>query len=320
MNAIICTHEADLDGICCAAIGLLKYQNASISFCNYGKENFKTMLDMLIEETKRIRDGIIIISDLGINPDVVTQTISSINKIKESKWEMYWVDHHPWPTEANSISSYINTIHDISGKKCASDLMCDYFMPSSSTAQELSQIAHTTDFMSDDVYVPPIPELIQYYRTFSDANERLLVLTYKIAKGTFWDVEMQQEYKEYLKISKLKHKEALESMVIKKISDYKVAFVMTSKYLQSSIFADEIMKETSADLVFLYDSYGKVSIRRSNQAISCDKIANFLNEGGGHPFAAGGRLNDFVDRAKCQEELENAFRKFLQPPMKNKKD
>ena len=32
------------------------------------------------------------------------------------------------------------------------------------------------------------------------------------------------------------------------------------------------------------------------------KWLTFLNEGGGHPFAAGGRLNDFVDRAKCQED------------------
>ena len=313
MNAIICTHEADLDGICCAAIGLLKYKNASINFCNYGKENFKTMLEMLVEESKRIRDGIIIVSDLGINLDVVTPTIDSVKKIKESEWKMFWVDHHPWPIEANPVSSFVTTIHDFSGTKCASDLMYEYFMPVSSTAQDLSLIAHATDFMSSDVYVPPIPELIQYYRTFSNAKERLLVLTYKIAKGILWDVEMQQEYKEYSKIKKRKHNEALKSMILRKICGYDVAFVMTSKYLQSSIFAEEIMKETSADLVFLIDTCGKVSIRRSNLSISCQRIAHLLNEGGGHAFAAGGRLrSNMVNWENCLKELEIAFSKSLE--------
>jgi oligoribonuclease NrnB/cAMP/cGMP phosphodiesterase (DHH superfamily) len=312
VNAIICTHEADLDGICSAAIGLLKYKNASINFYNYGKENFKTMFEMLVEESKRISEGIIIVSDLGINLDVVTPTIDSIKKIKETKWQMFWVDHHLWPIEANPVSSLVSTIHDFSGTKCASDLMYEYFMPLSSTAQDLSLIAHTSDFMSNDVYVPPIPELIQYYRTFSNAIERLLVLTYKIAKGIFWDVEMQQEYIEYSKIRKRKHKEALKTMIMRKICGYDVALVMTSKYLQSSIFANEIMKETSADLVFLIDTCGKVSIRRSNLSISCQRIAHFLNEGGGHSFAAGARLTSNMDKwENCLEELEIALRKSL---------
>ena len=63
----------------------------------------------------------------------------------------------------------------------------------------------------------------------------------------------------------------------------------------------------------LYSSDGRVSIRRSNNKISCSDIMSNLPCGGGHAFAAGGTFrSDPNDVESILSELEEAVLMTLQ--------
>jgi len=73
-----------------------------------------------------------------------------------------------------------------------------------------------------------------------------------------------------------------------------------------------VFTKTNADLVMLYSTKGKVSIRRNNDAISCRDVAANLPEGGGHAYAAGATFkSDPSDTSAVISELEAAVAKAL---------
>jgi len=47
MRVIICTHEADIDGMYSASVALMRFPGSKVSFYNYGLDNFKKMFDYL---------------------------------------------------------------------------------------------------------------------------------------------------------------------------------------------------------------------------------------------------------------------------------
>lgn len=82
-------------------------------------------------------------------------------------------------------------------------------------------------------------------------------------------------------------KESLKTLTIKKVLSLKVAFAFTYPYVQTSLFSHELFSNKKIDLAMLFNRRGKVSIRRNTDRISCNKIASYLVEGGGHDFASG---------------------------------
>jgi uncharacterized protein len=294
---------SDLDGIYSAAIGSIKYPNADLSFHSYGRSDFEEMFNAIIKKINNVdRNGIVIISDLGINSDIEDLCVKMIRRINHMHWDVIWADHHPWsPGVIHLLSEVATIVHDESGKLCAAELLFRYFTPDNKVAKQLSLMAHSMDFMTGNEYLPPVSELIQYYRNLSNWQEKLTVLACKSATGILWDTEMQRDYLRYLTICNREKNKALSSILVKHIAGFDVAFLPISGYIQTSLFAKEVFDATATDLALFYTKNGKVSIRRNNNRISCRVIASSLVEGGGHDFAAGGKLiissrksNDFV--------------------------
>lgn len=311
ITTIVCSHESDLDGIFSASIATIKYPEADISFYNYGRSNFEKMFEHIMLNVKKEEStGKIIISDLGINPDVKDLSISAIREFSQLGWEIIWVDHHPWSKEVkSSIAPLATVIHDENGQRCASELMLEYIRIDSKVAKQLSILAHAMDFMTGGVYTVPISELIQYYRNIPHSEKNLSDLARKAANGVLWDTEMQSAYGRYLSIYEKERQSAWKSFVMRKIAGLDVAFLCISNYIQSSLFSKEVFSKTGADLCLLYGANGRVSIRRSNNKTSCRIIASFLVEGGGHDYAAGGKLKSItLDTDACVKELENVVR------------
>ncbi|MDP9196965.1 MAG: hypothetical protein M3O24_00145 [Thermoproteota archaeon] len=314
INAIVCSHESDLDGIFSAAIASIKYPKANISFHNYGRNNFEKMFEhIMLNIEKEQPKGRVIISDLGINPDVEDLSINAIREFNKKGWKVIWVDHHPWSKRVKrSLVPLATVIHDQSGQKCASDLMFGNILPGNKVAKQLSIMAHAMDFMTGEVYLPPISELIQYYRNLESSGKRLIDLARKASTGVLWDTGMETSYKSYLDIYEKDKKRAWKSLVIRNITGISVAFMRISNFIQTSLFSKEVFDRTGADVALLYGKNGKVSIRRNNNTISCRLISSFLTEGGGHDFAAGGKLkSDGSNTKACLEELEEVMRNAL---------
>jgi nanoRNase/pAp phosphatase (c-di-AMP/oligoRNAs hydrolase) len=190
--------------------------------------------------------------------------------------------------------------------------MYDTLLPGNILAEKLASMAHTMDFFTKDQYLTPIPELIRYYQTFPNFYTRLSDLARKSARGILWDVEMQNDYNNYGRLRDEAKAEVFASMQLRQAGRFKVAYVQSSPYLQSSLFSEEVFDKTSADLVMLYSTKGKVSIRRNNVEISCRDIAANLSEGGGHDYAAGATFkSDPSDTTAVISELEAAVTKVL---------
>ena len=315
MRVIICSHEADIDGLYSASVTLIKYPRAKISFYNYGLENFRKMFDYVKNESKKTKKGLAVISDLGINDEQVSAlSLDFIHYLKKRQWSVVWVDHHPWQKKSlDSLKKICTLYHDSSGRKCATEIMYEKLMPKDKIAQQLKLIAHSSDFMTDvKNYDSRVSELIHFYRNSAGSRQKLEFLVQKASNGILWDSEMQKDYMKFIKVAELHKRKSLETLTIRKILSFNVAFVFTYPFVQSSLFANEVFSNSKADLVMLFNKHGKVSIRRNTDRISCSKIASFLVEGGGHEFASGGMLkSNPKDFFSSISEMEQAVIKSL---------
>lgn len=314
MRVIICTHEADIDGMYSASVALMRFPRAKVSFYNYGLDNFKKLFDYLKYESKT-KDGLAIISDLGINDNNVSNLcVESIQYLKKRQWAVIWVDHHPWHRKSLiSIRKLVKLFHDSSGKKCATELMYEKLMYKNKNAEQLKSIAHSSDFMSNiKNHDSRLSELIHFYKNSANSKQNLESLVQKASKGILWDSDMQKDYTKFIKISDFQKKESLKTLTLKKILSLNVAFAFTYPYVQTSLFSHELFSNMKVDLAMLFNRRGKVSIRRNTNRISCNKIASYLVEGGGHDFASGGKLQSNPrDIKACIREMEEAIIRTL---------
>jgi oligoribonuclease NrnB/cAMP/cGMP phosphodiesterase (DHH superfamily) len=315
MRIIICTHEADIDGLYSASVALMKFPHSNISFYDYGVKSFKKMFEYLKYESKKATGGLAIISDLGINDKTVFNLFQeTIQYLKKRHWSVIWVDHHPW--DRNSLLSarkMVKLFLNSTGKKCATEIMYEKFMYKNKIAEQLKLIAHSSDFMTNlKNHDSRLSELIHYYRISENSKKNLEPLVQKASRGILWDSDMQREYTKFIKISDFQKKESLKTLTILKILSFNVAFVFTYPYVQTSLFSHELFTNTKVDLAILFNRTGKVSVRRNTDKISCRKIASFLVEGGGHEFASGGKLKSNPKDVKgCIEELKEAIVRAL---------
>jgi uncharacterized protein len=314
MKVFIFSHESDLDGLYSAAIGLIRYPQATTVFLGYGLDNFNKIGNFLYSATHYSKErGLVIISDLGLNDDLIETCKQIFSEAVKNGWKLMWVDHHPWSQQAiDSVKPLVEVVLDACGNKCAADLMHETLLLGNQLAGKLASMAHTMDFFTKDQYLTPISELIRYYQTFPDFYNRLSDLARKSAIGILWDVDMQSDYNDYVRLRDEAREQVFATMQVKPVGSFKVAYVQASPYLQSSLFSEEVFAKTNADLVLFYSSKGKVSIRRNNDAISCRDIAANLPEGGGHAYAAGATFkSDPADTAAVISELEAAVAKAL---------
>jgi uncharacterized protein len=294
----------------------MRYPQASTYFLSYGTESFRKLakyLQTVISSTKMA--GIVLISDLGMNDDSNLVEICSeiFDYLEQNNWKATWIDHHPWPIKiVNTFARRIELVLDDSGNKCAADLMYGYLLKDNVVAAKLASMAHAMDFFTKEEYLTPVAELIRYYSNFEDFYERLTKLARKASEGILWDIENGIEYSHYVNLRDYEKKQSISSMKIKDVDGIKVVFVKSSRNIQNSLFADELFSLTKADIVMLYNSNGDVSIRRNNDSIACNQIANNLFNGGGHKFAAGASFcSNPLDVDAVISELEAAIRASL---------
>jgi uncharacterized protein len=317
MKVIIFSHESDLDGLFSAAIVLIRYPQARIVFLNYGNESFMKMRGFIESATHSSREqGIIIISDLGLNSDasLIDTCRETFSMAKKNNWNIVWIDHHPWPRVAiEGIEPLADLVLDKTGTKCAAELIYEKFLSGNLLAEKLASLAHTMDYFTNDQYLTPTSELIRYYHNFPDRYHRLINLANKSSRGILWDLEMQVDYSEYVQLRDEAKERVLSTMRIREIHNIKVAFIQTSPFIQNSLFSEEVFKKTGVDLAMFYTTDGRVSIRRNSDKISCNDIAANLPEGGGHVFAAGATFRSNPgDIDSIISELEGAVLKTLE--------
>lgn len=318
MNSIIVSHESDVDGVFSASIALIRYPQSKLIFSSYGKDNFLRISDLIYKEVVASQgNGLVIFTDLGLNDESISSISDIFSFLKSNSWSVLWIDHHPWSESALNLfhnDKALQLILDRGGNKCASELLYEHLLYGNNRAKQLASIAHTSDYLLKDQDIPPLPELIVYYRTLSNFYSKLTLLAKRISDGVLWDTEMQADYNAYVSLRNEAKVRSLKMLRTQKLSSgLNMAVVPVSSYIQTSLFSEEIFQKTAADVVFFFNKEAKVSIRRNNPIIECNKIANGLIEGGGHEYAAGGKMKS--DPGQIDEvikELQNATEMWLE--------
>ena len=303
------THEQDVDGLFCGAILKNAFPDTFIFLTNYGLENMKRTADVIKFNVRRSsKAGTIVISDLALNNnnlEDIKPIEEAANQSKRNGWDLVWLDHHSWQEEIKRrVESFATLIlSEDREQKCASELVVESFGLKKRTACErMAKFAHIVDFRSLEIStLPPLSEIITFYRSLPDSYKKLQLIIKKASKGMFWDEELQQEYEEkYLPLKESAMSSAMKSLSIHHIQGLIVAITESPRILSKSLLCERIFEESpDVTLVVLYSPDGKVSIRRRDGTdIRCDLIAYRLN-GGGHSYAAAGVI-------KSNEEEEEA--------------
>lgn len=311
------SHESDVDGVFSASIVMMRYPQAKVFFTSYGKENFSRISDLIYKEViEKSGPGCVIFCDLGLNEEIISLIREVFEFLSSNSWSVVWIDHHPWSLEAlkifdsNEDRKKKELVLDKSGNKCASELVFEYLLDNNIRARYLASMAHTSDFLLKDQFLPPLPELIIYYKTISSFYSRLTTLCSKISHGILWDTEMQEDYRIYSYLRDRAKDESWEKLHEKVLDNgIRMAVIPTGPYIQTSLFSEEIFQKKDLDIVFFLTKEGKVSIRRSSSKLNCNEVADELLEGGGHSYAAGGKIrSDPSDLSKVINELERAVK------------
>ena len=295
----------------------MRYPQSKLVFSSYGKDNFLRISDLIYKEVVSSQGkGLVIFTDLGLNDESISPISDTFSFLMSNSWSVLWIDHHPWSECALNLfdkNKALQLVLDRGGNKCASELMYEQLLNGNDRAKQLASIAHTSDYLLKDQDIPPLPELIVYYRTLSNFYSKLTVLAKRISDGILWDTEMQADYNTYVNLRNEAKSISLKLVRIQKLSDgLNMAVVPVSSYIQTSLFSEEIFQKTKADVAFFFNKEAKVGIRRNNPIIECNKIADELIEGGGHEYAAGGKMKSEPGRIdEVLKELENATETWL---------
>jgi oligoribonuclease NrnB/cAMP/cGMP phosphodiesterase (DHH superfamily) len=323
------THEQDVDGLFCGAILKNAFPDTFIFLTNYGRENMKRTADVIkFNVSRSSKSGTIVISDLALN----NNNLEDIKPIEEAAyqsktngWNLVWLDHHSWQEEIKRrVESFATLIlSEDRQQKCASELVVENFGLKKRTACErMAKFAHIVDFRLLEISnLPPLPEIITFYRSLPDSYKKLQLIIKKASKGIFWDEELQQEYEEkYLPLKESAMSSAMKSLSIHHIHGLIVAITESPRILSKSLLGERIFQEKpDVTVVVLYSQDGKVSIRRrAGTDIRCDLIAYRLN-GGGHSYAAAGVIKSNEEEAtttiltmpRVVQELQNALKDML---------
>ncbi|MDQ3838076.1 MAG: DHHA1 domain-containing protein [Thermoproteota archaeon] len=290
------THEQDVDGLFCGAILKNTFRNTLVFLTNHSYENMKKAADVLernVAQSKRF--GTVVFSDLSLNNTVEADIIGrSCLNAKQRGWEIVWLDHHNWNEEIiKRVQSFAKLILSAEHEqKCAAELVYNHFAKGRTACRRAAELAHIIDFRLPGVQqLPPLAEIIAYYRIMSDNYTRLQHIIDNVSKGIYWNDDLQEEYdKKYLPLKEEALLSAFKSLSLHNIGNYVIAVAQSQRLLAKSVLAERIFTEKpDAVIVVLFSPDGKISIRRrpgEEDTIRCDLIASKLN-GGGHGYAAG---------------------------------
>ncbi|HET6799086.1 MAG TPA: DHH family phosphoesterase [Nitrososphaeraceae archaeon] len=298
------THEQDVDGLFSSAILKNAFPDTLVFLTNYGHKNMQRAATIIKFNVSRSRkNGTIVITDLGIDD------IEDIKPIEDAAvdarnygWDFVWLDHHVWSEEIkNRVQSFASLILSKDEMKCTAELVHETFAKNRRTCEKIAKFAHIVDFRLSEVHkLPPLPELISYYRSLTNPYPKLQSIVNKASKGIFWDDDLQEDFEHlYLPIRESAISSAIKSLTICDIHNHKVAITESPRILSKSILSEKIfLEKPEVSLVILFAPDGKVSIRRKpGSDIKCDVIGRRL-DGGGHSYAAAGIIRNSNESLK----------------------
>ncbi len=174
------THEHDLDGLGSQAI-IQRHFNLNQEIHTDEIRCFYAHYIDFVEKVSNILDSEtlpsqLIISDIGFNEDFV-DLFSVFEKAKKQGCKISWFDHHIVDDLIKEKIRSLVHIYLNDTKKCAAEIVKDYYLPEDSIASKIAEYARDTDFRTDIYKLASDLQLIIGFNrgTHNDENKRRIV-------------------------------------------------------------------------------------------------------------------------------------------------
>lgn len=234
---------------------------------------------------------------LDISPDNVSYLEDKLLKLKKANKLVYWNSHHPYSEESRkTLEKYFFNV-ELSGmlkqslafeqRKCSAELVFEKFMKNDKISERLAAIAHDMEFwIRKEPNSEKLADLIA-----SGFDRRELIET--LSRGVTWSEKFEE-----LRTAYLEKKERAINVLIEraKVKDYVRCRIAISKSPSSLSTADAghaLLEKIDVDVAVVVYKDGKISLRRREGCeVDLSDMAKKLFNGGGHPYAAGGNINE----------------------------
>ncbi len=274
-----------------AAIFLREKPEAKVHFVDYGSAGISQFVRQLQFEKETVTQ--VIVADFGMDEHNSSLIVTALEELRKAKVQVDWLDHHVWTEESmkkvRDLGVKLTKVPDRDA--CGAELVYHAYREGDGFASLLAKMAHSTDFHGtvDDV-TSSLVQLIDYYNSLEpeECDSRLEMLARSVARGVIIEQGTYMDYLSYLDIQGRGVDMLKQSIVVLNAGNLRVAVGFAENSL-SGTRACEVIREVVQSDIQVAVKGRKLSIRRSNEAVDCSKIARALN-GGGHDYAAGGEL------------------------------
>ncbi|MEM3670723.1 MAG: DHHA1 domain-containing protein [Thermoprotei archaeon] len=304
----IFAHRVDLDGLMSAAIYLRSFPDSEVSFVNYGRENIGRFTQTLNKAVGRLQE--VVIADFGLDDENLDSVTSALNQVILSGIRVSWLDHHVWSEEALSrIKSVgVNLVKVPDREACGAQLVYRMFGRGDAYSGMLAEAAASTDFhMEVNDQIKALASAVDFYNNMfepAECDTKLERLARNISKGILMDAQTYSDFLEYRRLLKEGTEKLLRSVSVHSVGSLTVAVGFREPPLGATVACDMIREKFPSDLQVVIKRR-EISVRRTNSAVNCAKIARALN-GGGHDYAAGGELQFEVSDDQSREAAVKA--------------
>jgi len=305
MYVVFCSEQ--LDGLASASIifrlARLRSTNCKIGgFINYNtiNEDFNELL--------KLKGDLIFILD--ISPEQIINLDEKLLQISKSNKIVYWNSHHKFNSKTREIiKKYTNEVDFAGGllnynmekeKICSAELTCKRFIPNDFIARQLAYLAHDIEFwVKKDERSTKLTDLIN-----SGFDKKELVEI--ISRGVFWSSRFDIIRNAYLEKKQRALMDLNVNIKIKNYLRYRFGFALASNLLNSADAGEAILRlNQNIDVAVLIFRNAKISFRKNNNcSLNLLEIAKLFS-GGGHNYAAGGKLENF--KIINNDNFENAI-------------
>lgn len=304
------THT-DLDGIGCAILGKLAFEDIDIEYCSYDNINEKVN-QFLDNEVYRYHQ--IYITDISVNKDVA-ERINKIHNNLSLAQEFRLIDHHPtalwlnnyvWTNiQEETILLYFNNEEEVIEKVSGTYLLFmellsnDCLIPSSKdeylTLKRFADIVRKYDtWLWKEKYKDETPKKWNDLFYILGRDKFIEDVLYKIKAN---DLSFSYTDNLLLELEQNKIDKYIEdkykNIIITNIQNYAVGIVFAEQY-HSELGNKLSEKHQGLDFIIIINMSKSVSYRTIKDYIHLGNDVAKIYGGGGHAKAAGSPINDEI--------------------------
>ncbi len=318
----------DLDGYGCQLVSKHFFKNYTMLNSNYGQEiraRVFQMIDLARQSSKK--NILLLISDLNLTMQEAAILEEGLNEIKDKNIVLQLLDHHASGADVAKACSWYHLDTEICATKIVYEyLKSDYTPLSKNSSQFLEKFADMVDsidmwhesdkyFEFGKVCMRLVSESREINRYMFDLNHReykhcLLTGAMRYIDRENAHIELDDRIlklkKKYLRVDN--QNDTLDNLTAKHVGYLLQAYkdncsiyfngargFLSYNLGSISTIANEFLKNNEEFAFFMDISpSGRVSLRSSNR-LDVSQLSKLLFDGGGHPNAAGGRMNDFKE-------------------------